>query len=307
MQHQTFDPDTPRQIEARLNDDRKVLSSALSALGAKFTPEALWSSGVTMIKSNSGPYTQAVDRAVRGNPMAVAITAVGLAWLVLGRRHGSDTDQVPLPGTHTESVARWEDEGGPVTERLSETPGIDDFWTKDADTLRLRANTLIAQIDKASRKRNAPHAELARHRLDIVTSLTKDVRQVMARGMEHLTDDARKLALDGRERAYALHVQKPKMMAKAMAKAKSVSQQDTPLFTAAALAAAGAALGAMLPRSDMENQALGAPRDRLVDTVRLALRDERQLLSKSVQRVAQSLLADPLLPEAQSESGSDRW
>ena len=299
MQHQTFAPETPHQIEKRLDDDRKALSSALSALGAKFTPDALWEGGLSLIKTNSGPYTRAVDHAIRGNPMAVALTAVGLAWLILGRRQHGTGDDIPLPGTHVEAVARWEDEGGPVTETLTETPGTDDLWIGDADRLRNRANALITQIDTALRKNTAPAAELFRHRNDVIVSLTKDVRRVMARGMEHLTDDARGLALSGRERAYQAHVQTPK--------ANPVPRRDMSLTTAAAFAAAGATLAALLPRSAVENHALGAPRDQLVDSVRDALRDERQRLARSVQRIAQSLLADPVAAPATEPSNADRF
>ena len=297
MQHQTFAPETPHQIEKRLDDDRKVLSSALSALSAKFTPDALWAGGLSLIKSNSGPYTRAVDHAIRGNPMAVALTAVGLAWLILGRRqHGSNG--IPLPGTHVEAVARWEDEGGPVTETLIETPGTDDVWMQDADRLRRKANALISQIDRALRKKNAPAAELFRHRNDVIVSLAKDVRRVMTRGMEHLTDDARRLALTGRERSYEAHVQKPAVI--------KAPRRDTPLATGAVYAAAGATLGVLLPRSSVENHAMGAPRDQLIDTVRHALRDERQLLAQSVQRIAQSLLADPVAASAAEQTSTDR-
>ena len=299
MQHQTFAPETPEQIENRLDDDRKALSSALSALGAKFTPDALWAGGLSLIKSNSGPYTRAVDHAIRGNPMAVALTAVGLAWLILGRRQHGAGNGIPLPGTHVEAVARWEDEGGPVTETLTETPGTDDVWLQDADRLRRKANALISQIDGALRKKNAPAAELFRHRNDVIVSLAKDVRRVMARGMEHLTDDARRLALTGRERSYEAHVQKP-------ASFKAASR-DTPLAMGAAYAVAGATLGVLLPRSSVENQAMGAPRDQLVDTVRHALRDERQLLAQSVQRIAQSLLADPVAAPSNDTSNADRF
>ena len=298
MQHLTFAADTPHQIEARLEDDRKALSSALTALGAKFTPDALWAGGLSLLKTNSGPYTAAADRAIRGNPMAVALTAVGLAWLILGRRHPVAVDDIPLPGTHVEAVARWEDEGGPVTETLTETPGIDDLWIADADRLRRRANALIAQIDTALRKNTAPAAELFRHRGEVIAALTTDVRRVMARGMDHLTDDARRLALNGRERAYALHVQTPR--------SARVPRTDGSLSSAVAFAAAGATLAALLPISAAENQALGAPRDQLVNAVRHALRDERQRLAHSVQRIAQSLLAEPVLPQSSDAALADR-
>jgi hypothetical protein len=285
MQHQTFAPETPRQIEARLEDDRKMLASALNALGAKFTPDALWSNGMSLIKANSASYTHALDRAIRANPFAVALTAVGVAWLVLGRRTSPSTDGIPLPGTHTEAVARWEDEGGPVTENLDDTPGSDAGWIAEADGLRARAAALTARIDAASRKSSAPLAQLAVHRADVMAALTQDVRRVMARGLDHLSGDARRLALDRRERTYTAHAQRPAGAARPI--------RDRPLSTGVVFVAAGATLAALLPQSPAENDAFGAPRDHLFD----ALRHERDHLAHAVQRIAQTLLAQPFPPE----------
>jgi hypothetical protein len=297
MQHQTFAPETPRQIEARLEQDRKVLTSALHALGAKFTPDALWSNGLSLVKANSASYTQALDRAIRANPFAVALTAVGLAWLILGRRTSPPTDGLPLPGTHTEAVARWEDEGGPVTESLADTPGPDDGWIAEADRLRARAAELTARIDAASRQSMGLAAQLALHRADVFAALTQDIRRVMIRGLDHLTDDARRLALDGRERTYMAHVQRPAGNAKPI--------RARPLSSGAVLLAAGATLAALLPQSPAENDAFGAPRDHLFDAVRHALRDERDHLAHAVQRIAQTLLAAPMRRTADAASAPD--
>lgn len=281
MQHQTFAHETPRQIEARLDEDRKALSTALAALGAKFTRNALWSDGLSLIKSNSGPYVQVLDRAIRANPLAVVVSSIGLVWMVFGRRSSFAADAAPLPGTLVEAVARWEDEGGPVSETLAETPGADDAWIKDADHLRTRATALIRRIDAASRKKAAAEHELAVHRADVFAALTKDVRRIMLRGLDHLSDDARDLALAGRERAYTQHVLAPKPAIAGL--------HDRPLTTGAAFVLAGAALAALLPQSVAESRALSAPRDHLAETLRDALHDERQRLANTLQKIAQVL------------------
>ncbi len=294
MQHQTFAPQTPRQIEARLEHDRKVLTSALNALGARFAPDALWSNGLSLVKENSVSYTHVLDRAIRANPFAVALTAVGLAWLILGRRSPPSTDGLPLPGTHTESVARWEDEGGPVAESLDDTPSPDDGWIAEADRLRACAAELTARIDAASRKTTIPLAQLNVHRADVIAALTQDVRRIMARGLDHLSDDARRLALDGRERIYTAHVQRPAGAVKPI--------QNRPLSTGAVFMAAGATLATLLPQSPAENDTLGASRDHLFDLVRNALGNERDHCAHAVQRIAQNLLAATVGPETDAES-----
>lgn len=286
MQHQTFTRDTSCQIEAKLDDDRKALTSALAALGAKFTPDALWSGGMSLIKTNRGPYTQAIDSAIRTNPVAVALTGIGLAWLILGRRAPLAAETCPRRDSVVEAVARWEDDGGPVAEILAATPdtdlGLDRAWIRDADNLRIRANALIAQIDTALRKNVAPAVQLKRHRADVMTALTKDVRRVMLCGLGHLPRDARDIALQNRMQTYATYLQPAKTAPRPF--------YDTPLTMGAAYVAAGAALAALLPQSSAELRALGPPRDQLVDSLQAALREERQHFAHTIDRIAQSLL-----------------
>ncbi|WP_309663733.1 DUF3618 domain-containing protein [Tabrizicola sp.] len=277
MQHHATIPDNPRQIEAQLDQDRDALSAALEALRQRFSPDSLWSDGAALVKANAGPYTQALDAAVRANPVALALTAIGLAWLILGRRSSSASNASPLAGTRFEAEARWEDDGGPV----APLPETDALWMEEADRLRQRADAIFARITTASRDNLAPSAVLAGHRADVAAALARDIRRVMARGLENLTGSARDAALAARERAYLMRI--------AAAKAGAEAVRDNPVVAGMALAAAGATVAALLPQSAFENQVLGAPRDRLVGDVKRVLQDERQLLAKSVERVAKAL------------------
>lgn len=280
MQHQTFGDKTPRQIEAQLDQDRDALSASMNMLRQRFSLDGLLSDGMSLLKANSGSYTQALDAAVRANPLALAVTAVGLAWLILGRRNTPRPDPSTLAGTRFEAEARWEDEGGPV----SELPETDAVWMQDADALRRRADGLIARINAAVRDNLAPAAELAKSRADVLASLAKDVRRVMSRGLESLSDSAREATLSARERAYTLRVSATKAGAEAV--------RDNPVTAAIALAIAGATVAALLPQSASENQILAAPRDRLMKDAKRILQDERQRVAKSLNNVAQALASE---------------
>ena len=279
MQHQTFVDKTPRQIEAQLDQDRDALSASMNMLRQRFSLDGLWSDGVSLLKANTGSYTQALDAAVRANPLALSVTAIGLAWLILGRRT-AQPDPSALAGTRFEAESRWEDEGGPV----SELPETDAVWMKDADALRRRADGLIARINTAVRDNLAPAAELAKSRADVVASLAKDVRRVMSRGLESLSESARDAALAARERSYTLRISATKAGAEAV--------RDNPFTSGIALAVAGATVAALLPQSASENQILAAPRDRLVKDAKRILQDERQRVAKSLSNVAQTLASE---------------
>ncbi len=286
MQHQTIVPSTeaafesPRQIEAQLDHDRDALATALDALRQRFSLDGLWTDGASLIKANSGPYTQALDAAVRANPVALALTAIGVAWLILGRHGKNEADPSALAGTRFEAEARWEDEGGPVLD----LPETDALWMGEADRLRLRADGMIARINIALRDNLAPAAELAKSRADVVSALTKDVRRVMARGLDGLTGSARDAALAVRERAYTARVAVGKVGAEAV--------RENPVVAGMALVAAGAVVAVLLPQSPFENQMLGAPRDRLVGEAKRVLQDERRRISNSISQVATALASE---------------
>lgn len=290
MQHQTVTADTPRQIEAQLDHDRHALSASIDALGKRFSLDSLWSDGAALIKANAGPYTQALDAAVRANPLALALTAVGLAWLILGRRSAGHPDASVLAGTKFEAEARWEDEGGPV----SELPETDALWMEEADRLRLRASGMIARINAAVRDNLAPPAELAKSHADVVASLAKDVRRVMARGLENVSNSARDTALLAREQAYLLRISAGKVGAGTV--------RDNPAVAGLALAVAGAAVATLLPQSAFENQLLGAPRDRFVGEAKRVLKDERQRVAQSVGRAAQAMTDEIAPSRAQAKA-----
>ena len=280
MQHQTIAPNSPHQIEAQLDKDREALLISLETLRQRFSIANLWSEGASLVKANAGPYTQAIDAAVRANPLALSVTAIGLAWLILGRRGTPDSDPSRLAGNRFEAESRWEDEGGPV----SELPEADALWMQEADRLRLRASGLMAKINAAVRDNLASAADLDNSRADVASSLAKDVRRVMASGLESLTESARETALAARERAYTARL--------AVTKRGAEVVRDNPFVAGLALAVAGAALAALLPQSPTENHVLGAPRDRLMKDAKRMLQDERQRIATTVDRMAHELTAE---------------
>jgi hypothetical protein len=306
VQHQTSiherGSQMPHDIEARLERDRADVVRAFSALRDRFSPDSLMKDATSLLTDasgligrNAGSYTRALDSAIRANPVALALSAISLAWLILGRR-GGDTSADPqsLARTRFEAVTRWENEGGPVAPEPPLAARHDD-WTKQADRLRDRAAAMIARINTAARQRGAPVADLARHRTEVMAALTTDVRRVMGRGLEGMTEAARNAALASRERAYELHLHARQKAAEAL--------HERPLTSAAAIAAAGAAVAMVLPRSAFEDRILGQTRDQIVAELERVMRDERQRIASSTQRAAQGLMSE--LAPLSRRSGED--
>ncbi len=277
--------DTAHQIAARLEEDRSAFADALGALRDRFSLDTLMSDGTALLRQNAGPYTQVIDRAVRANPLALGVAAVGVAWLILGRRM-DDKDEPALAGTAFDAVSRWEDEGGPV----APVAPVDTLWIDEVDGLRARAAGLLARIDDAARKGLAPAADLVRSRADVMAALARDVARVMAQGLDGVADSAREQAIAARDALYAARQKAGEIAAAPV--------RNNPALTGALLAAAGAALGAALPQTRVEHRVIGPVRDRVADAAKAMLTDERQRLAGVVQRLSHDLASDITASEA---------
>jgi len=282
MQHHMRPGDDVAEIEVKLSRDRDALASALGSLTKSLTAEALLGSASSIIKRNASSYALAVDSAVKANPAAVALTGVGLAWLVLGKRDMTpDIDPSTLSGTKFEAVTRWEDEGGPAFDPADP----DDDWMDEAEALRNRAAQLIAKIDRAARYGLASAADLAASRAEVISSLTKDVRRVMGKGLEHMSEQARSAAIAAREATYNARLSKAPVAAM-----KSV--RHYPLVSGFAIAVAGASLAALFPSTHSENRLFGSTRKRVVDELRGLAVDEAERVSAVASNLVDKLKAD---------------
>jgi hypothetical protein len=80
---------SPAEIEREIEEERAGLTGTLDELQHRFSFDRMTTEAGEFVRSQSGEIMHAVSRAVRENPMAVALTGVGIAWMILGsRRNG---------------------------------------------------------------------------------------------------------------------------------------------------------------------------------------------------------------------------
>ncbi len=262
QQHDRFSGD-PVQIEADLVRERAALAGTIDSLRSSLTTDNLMEDALAFAKAKIGPMTQAVDGMVRGNPVAAAVTAAGLAWLLFGRKRGPAATGDALAGSKYQAMSRWEDEGGPV----APLPDADDAWVAVTDDLHSHAKAALADIDAAARAQLRPAADLARERATVIAALAKGATQAMARGLEGLSVEARATIVTARERAYAART--------AVTQNGAALIEEHPLLAGALALAAGAAVARMIPMTDTERRILGPERDRLFAEAHHLLQAER--------------------------------
>jgi hypothetical protein len=82
----TTDHRSPAEIEREIEEERRSLTGTLDELQHRFSFDRMTTEAGHYVRSQSGEIATAVSRAVRENPMAIALTGVGIAWMILGNR-----------------------------------------------------------------------------------------------------------------------------------------------------------------------------------------------------------------------------
>jgi hypothetical protein len=285
-------------IEAGLERNRASLADTLNELQDRASVEKLASDALGVIRSNAAAYTSSFDNAVRSNPMAFALTGVGLLWMVFGGSKNSDQGSEKAPVR--EPLARWEDEGGSPAEntrisaRTSKTDSDEEWWQK-ADQHRRHATGLLDWIEGEARKLGDSAADaygevqdFAAERAKVLADFTSDLQGALSHGLEDLSADARQRIVAVREKAYGARVETQRAFADVRKKPGRVVE-DHPMVVGAITLALGAALAAALPRSRFEDRTLGSKSDKLMADARSALREERGRYADAATGLAQNL------------------
>jgi hypothetical protein len=75
---------TAREIERDVERERAELRGTVEELMGRFTFDEMWHRAGAYLRDNRGDIGRTVEQAVKEKPLAVALTAVGVAWLLFG-------------------------------------------------------------------------------------------------------------------------------------------------------------------------------------------------------------------------------
>lgn len=271
----------PKTIEADIQRERASLASTLNALQDRVSVDTLAREAMDALRNNAATYTRNAEQMIRANPMALALTGVGLAWLIFGGK--SNDRNAPK---HT-AVRRWEDEGGQV----APVGTASEAWYHEATAHRDRAHQSIAQIDRSAkhtgsgahegsgmkdRAMRAAHdlQDDARERAAVAKEFASGLADSFRHGLEDLSDSAKERIVAAREQAYAAVIAAEKQ-AQHLSKSTGRLIEDQPLISGAIAAALGAGLAAALPHTDTEDRSFGRQSDSLMRQAKQMLTQER--------------------------------
>lgn len=279
-------------IERGLAEDRAGLNDTLDDLRGKLSLDEVIRQATEQFREHGGDIGTSVSRAVKKNPMALALTGVGLAWLILGdkrdtTRQGSSghadrpcaATQAPEqgggPGTRASSTTTFGHQT--VDEHQDDTPS----WVRDVDhgddtSHSSGAGALGGSDEQRGTLSNAAHSlrSGAQHASDAVGERTQAMRDRITHDTEQLSEEGRKRVIAARERAQ--EARSSAMAGARRGKDRSLDMfEEQPLIAGALALTVGVAIGAVLPRTGFEDEHFGAQSDELIHEAERILSEER--------------------------------
>lgn len=83
---------SPEEIEREIERERAGLKDSINDLQERFSFDGMFQQIGDQFREHGGEFGRSVARSARENPIALALTGAGLAWLILGNNRSSDTD-----------------------------------------------------------------------------------------------------------------------------------------------------------------------------------------------------------------------
>ncbi len=299
-------PDTqsPDAIEREIAAERSALSDTLEALQSSVSAEAIVETVSTTVQRHGGEVGRALADTVKANPAAVALTGVGIAWLIFGANRDQDRGAQnarpaergglrPAAETLTPEFDRRvaaadaagmsapTSRGSVYTtsgwDRPVEAPMTDDDASRFEQALDRSKAWLEANLDGLRDKSSAVRLRVSRRVADLIDR--------MEEGTDGLSDEAKAKVHAARLRAIQGRIAVERLAEDAKAKGRSTFERQ-PLATGLGALLAGAVVGTALPRTRMEDNTYGAFSDRLFDEAEQVWADQRTALKNAAAAAA---------------------
>jgi hypothetical protein len=295
----THDPRSPSEIERDIEYDRSRLTENLEALQDRFSVDGVLGELGEQFRTYGADIGQTISRTVRDNPAAVAMTGIGLAWLVFGGKSGDDRrsgrlDRRAHRGGSSYPADRSHVVSRPDPRMKGGTVGVPD-WVQmdDDDSLSDRVSRTAAATDRAARgaaenltSRASAVRSAASERAESVASSVSEsseavrdraerLRKRLAEGTEHFTEEARARVVEAREAAVDARRRASAALSVKAGQASDAYDRQ-PLMIGALALAVGAAIGGALPRTRTEDDWVGDYSDDLMHRAERIFEHERE-------------------------------
>ncbi len=283
---------TPEEIEREIESQRSELTSNLEGLKDKFTIDTLVRQIGEQFREHGGDVGRSISDQVKANPIPLALTGIGLAWMMFGggQRPGSSgfsgaeenarrphLDQGrsyarPDPRLsnhdHRPSWARVDHQAEPSLADVGSgshndggsrgEEGIGGSASSVASTVSETISDAGSSLSGAASSAGSTIADGAK----AVKSGLAAARDRVAEGTEELTEEARQRVIAARQKAMEMGRNTSQSVTQGADAAVDFYDRQ-PLVIGALALAVGAALGGALPRTRAEDDLIGGQSDAL--------------------------------------------
>ncbi|WP_299740896.1 DUF3618 domain-containing protein [uncultured Roseobacter sp.] len=298
---------SPKEIEREIEERRSDLTSNLEDLQDKFSIDTVVRQISDQFREHGGDMVHSIANQVKSNPIPLALTGVGLAWLMFGssqqpqpRRYASDdVDDDRYSSADREFRRSREDRSLPYTPPTTYHAGrsaSQPSWARDDDDNsssigdRLSSGAEIMKETAKGATRSAKDGlagagasvgDAASSAKSIAGDAAQSAKQSLfnagsriAEGTETLTEEGRKRVIVARQKAVEMRRSAARSMNQGTDAAADFYDQQ-PLVVGALALAVGAALGGALPRTNTEDDLMGAQSDDLFDQAERIFEEEK--------------------------------
>lgn len=280
---------TADDIERGLERDRAGLADTLDDLRDKFSLDAIFRQATDQFREHGGDIGASVSRAVKDNPMALALTGVGLAWLIFGDTSGKAKQSGHDRGYDATDRMRGHGVGRPLDNAVygrsatmtgATGAGNIPLWARDVDEPHSVADAHQRGSDHDGLGARASDAAVAvrdgaAHAAATTRDRASSLWDRLAEGTEQLSEEGRDRVIAARER---VHHARGVAMDRARKGQDSAADMfdEQPLIAGMLALAVGAAIAAALPRTAYEDDRIGAQSDELFHEAERIFAEERE-------------------------------
>lgn len=259
----------PRQLEREVEEQRRHLGETIDALEERFSPNVIYNQAAGYMRSHGGEFAENFGRSVKANPLPVALTAIGLAWMMFGQRQqprGYRPYEQPYPdhditndlyGNSTSIYGHTAEEGGYYGEGYTSEPSRGSKLKGKGEELKGRGAELKGKAQGKSEELKHRGAAMS-HELKGKMSSARDRASAAGEDLRHRASSTSHQLRDsaGHAREGLSHT---------MDSARSNFEhymREQPLAMGAIGIALGALMGASLPRTRTEHEMMGGISER---------------------------------------------
>ena len=285
----TNETDNPERIEREIEQDRDALRRTLNDLQDELSLDGFARRLTDKFRENGSEWANTASHAARSNPVALALTGVGLAWLIFGR--GYDPTHRAMEYRSRQRSSDWERPAEPYAVRTSrgDMAGSGGIGSVSSTTSRpARWESTGSGTQYRSSDSSSGHGGMtetlqqkAHDWKDRISDGTSSLHDRLSEGTEGLSDEARRRVYDARRRAVEARDSAARRLRES---SRTVSQgyDSEPLVFGAAAAAIGAGLACLLPRTRQEDELLGSYSDQLFHEAESIFEEEKAKVQNAV-------------------------